>query len=488
MATGMNIPGEYEAEQRRIAQQQALAQALIKRGLEGGDGGRMVGKHYVPPSWTQNLSPLVSVIAGNMANSSAEKDKTASDTKERSALAEAIKQFTTTRGGVQQQVQSQGPMPDGSAMEGTNMQQVQEPNRRQAIADAMASRFPQVQALGKVDAEAMKDTMTLKGYDPQSRVAAAMAGDDLSLLKPEGKVHVVNGKLIKDDGGELTMAGDYSDRFGALGQVGTGADGKPLMGQKDLSSGKIAYAPGGGTTVNVDTAPKIATAAGIKAAEGAVKQVQESFEKAKQAQSGLEVFLNAKSQIDKVKGGTGAEWILQAKKLAQQLGAPIDDSVTATEQVTAALAQAVLDNASKLGSGSGFSNTDRDFLKEIVLAKGSLDPATIKRAVSIGLANNINVLNDHDKTLLKAQKLPGMSPEILEMMKVETPKFSLAVDPDFDVDERTGRVRAITSQGKPPTAPVAPTAPTPGKSALTPAEQSELEALRQHFKKQLGGQ
>ena len=481
MSNGMNVPGEYESELREAEQRKRVAQALIKQGLEAKNEGRMVGNHYVPASWSQNLSPLVSVIAGNMANSKAEGQEKIAKEKERSALAEALKSFSDTRNGVQQPVQSQGPMPDGSAMEGTNLQQMQEPNRQKAIADAMASRFPQVQAIGTKDAAAMKDTMGLKGYDPQSRVAAAMAGDDLSLLKPEGKVHVVNGKLIKEDGGELTVAGDYSDRFGALSQVGMGADGKPLMGQTDLNSGKIAYAPGGGTTVNVDTAPKIATAAGIKAAEGAVKQVQESFERAKQAQSGLEVFMNAKSQIDKVQGGTGAEWILQAKKLAQQLGAPIDDSVTATEQVTAALAQAVLDNASKLGSGSGFSNTDRDFLKEIVLAKGSLDPATIKRAVSIGLANNINALVDHDKTLVKAQKLPGMSPEILEMMKVETPQFNLAVDPDFAVDERTGRVRAITSQGKPAPAPAAPTAPSPGKSALSPAEQSELEQLRKQF-------
>jgi hypothetical protein len=77
--------------------------------------------------------------------------------------------------------------------------------------------------------------------------------------------------------------------------------------------------------------------------------------------------------------GTGAEFRLQAAKALKLAGLADSDAIENTEALSADLASTTLDaiKASGLGSGSGFSNADREFLEKakggkITLEKGSL--------------------------------------------------------------------------------------------------------------------
>lgn len=490
MSNGMNIPGDYATEQEALARRKEIAKALMQRGMQGAGQGQMISGHYIPPSWTEQLAGLADVGVSKYANGQIDKDSAASNANYQSGLSAAMRKYMDTKGGTTQQVEAQGPMPDGSAVDGMVPQEDIVADPRKAMAEAMASQYKPLQQLGMADMMAQgkaasgmsqKDLLALSGYDPKSKIAAALAGDP-SLLQGEGKTHVIGDKLVREaPDGASKIAGDYSKKYGDLELLGYGADGKELYGQKEKGSGKIDYAPGGGTTVNVDTGDKGGVAFAKAAGEGTFKKMEASAEAAKKAQQSYEIFSNAATQIDKVKGGTGAELILNAKKLAQQLGAPIDDSITATEQIVAALGQAVLDNSKQLGTGNGFTDKDREFLQNIVMAKLPLDEKSLRRAVDLGLAGAINTIQGHQSFMAKVKGVKGADPAVLEAYEVPMPRFSFGMD-RFDFDPKSNRITVKTSAGSgenPSKKPASPTGPNTGRKA-------ELEAERDRLLKELG--
>jgi hypothetical protein len=62
-----------------------------------------------------------------------------------------------------------------------------------------------------------------------------------------------------------------------------------------------------------------------------------------------------------------------------------EETISNTEQLAVSLAQNTLDaiKASGLGSGSGFSNADRDFLEKAVGGKITLEERTLKRLATL---------------------------------------------------------------------------------------------------------
>jgi len=492
MTKGMNIPGtsDYETEQAALQRRREMIRALAEQGMAGPDGGKMVSGHYIAPSAFQQLAPLAKTAASMYASKGLDKDSAASTDRYQKGLAEAMTNYMDTKQGRVEEMPNHGPMQDGSAMQGTMQQQTVNADPRKAMVEALSSQYKPLQTIGMADMAAagkadktmsQKDWLSLSGYDKKSQVAAAMA-DDPTLLRGEGKSHVINGQLVREESdGSAKPTGDFGDEFENLGVVGTGPDGKPIMGQRDKRSGKISYAPGGGTTINVDAGGKGAGAFAKGAAEATVKKIEASAEAAKKAQQSYEIFSNAATQIDKVKGGTGAELILAGKKLAQQLGAPIDDSITATEQIVAALGQAVLDNSKQLGTGNGFTDKDREFLQNIVMAKIPLDEKSLRRAVDLGLAGALNTMRNHEDLINKSTKIEGADAATLDVFRVPVSRFNLDAD-RFDFDPKSNRITVKTSAGpgdNPAKKPASPTAPNTGKK-------ESLQEERARLRKELG--
>lgn len=481
----MMVPGDFEVESAAIARKRKVLDALAAQGMKGNEG-QMVSGHYVAPSAFENIASLVNVWAAKSGNKDLDKQESENNSNYQSGLGTAVQDYLDTRNGRQGVEPNQGPMPDGSAMEGVNAFS-EKGDPRKAIVEAMTSQYKPLQTLGAAELGQLgkqnmtsKDILALSGYSPKSKVAAALAGDP-SLLRSESKQHVVNNQLVsaptEDDPATPTRVSfDGRDKFSNPEEIMIGPDGKKLVGQRDANTGKVTWAPVG-TTVNVDTNTKGATAFAVKANELAVKKLEESQDAATKAQHSFEVYSNAKSQIAKVAGGTGADTILAAKKVAQMLGVPIDDTVTSQEQVAAALGQGVLDNSKLLGSGNGFTDKDREFLQNIVLGKTSLDHATLKRAVDLGLAASLNTMKSHETLIDGAGKIEGATPEVLNQFRVKIPHYTLSGD-DFDFDPSTGRFGVKTAAGGGANPLKSPTAPTARNTGLSPAEAAELKALK----------
>jgi hypothetical protein len=87
----------------------------------------------------------------------------------------------------------------------------------------------------------------------------------------------------------------------------------------------------------------------------------------------------------KVITGTGADYRLALGKALNLVGANDGETAANTETLAAQLARNTLDaiKASGLGSGSGFSNADRDFLEKAVGGKVNLQPETIDRLATL---------------------------------------------------------------------------------------------------------
>lgn len=483
----MMAPGDFDTQSASIARRRKVMDALLAKNKVG--DGKMVNGYYVAPHWTEAVAELGTAYLARKKGKELDAEEADLNSRERAGLGDAVQQYLEKKNGYEKSVETQGPTQDGASLPDHMETQAADP--KTAMIEAMTSRYKPLQDVGREDMAAMskgkapaltmKDMLGLGDYSPESRRAAALAGDPSMLEAAKGKAHVINGKLVRETGDGATEIGNYEDKFGTVGQIGTDpTTGKPILGQLEVGSGKASYVPGGGAVVNVDTGKKAAEAFGTAGADLVMKNLGEGATAAKKAQQSYEIFKNAHTLMGDVKGGTGADLILSAKKIAQQLGVPIDQSVTSTEQVGAALGQAVLDNSKALGTGNGFTDKDRDFLEKIVMGKLTLDAQSLKRAVNLGITSNLNAMRDHQKKLEKAVAIRGADPAILQQLEVEIPGFNLD-EREFNFDPKTGRFGVNGTA--PNVSNPAITKPAPvGSTGLPPAEDAELLRLRAKYK------
>lgn len=493
---GMNVPGDFDTEMAAIERQRAVIKAL---GTGAAPQGQMISGHYVAPNIMQQFAPVLQQLAGQYANSKLDAQASEAQGKYNTGLGQAVQQYMDTRGGKEEMMPQQGPpvpAADGGLGEALpdQMTRTMAADPRKAVVEAMASQYAPIRAIGAADMAAMgKGAMTPKEIFDRtdatmaSRIAAAQAGNP-ALLVPVGKSHVIGERLVHEgETGETATRGDYRQGYEAPGQIGTGPDGKPIYGQLAKETGKATFLPGG-TTVNVDTGKKGSEAFAVEGAKDLVTRLKEGQVEAKKATQSLSAFSNAATHLNNLKGGAGADLIMTAKKVFAQFGVD-DPSITSMEQIRSALQQAVLDNSKSLGTGNGFTDNDRKFLQDIVYGNISLDPATLKRAVDMGIANNMNTLYGHDRFVQESRGNKFADPGLVDSYKVALPKDWHLDGDRFGIDESSGRFYAKTSSGDLPSpinqqdASRAPAAPTRG----VPAWNAQKESRMQELERQLGG-
>lgn len=338
---------------------------------------------------------------------------------------------------------------------------------KKAMLEALASNHPvlqqlgmsQLAAMGKKEGLSKKDLLSLSGFDAKSKIAAALAGDE-SLLIPETKEHVVNNQIVSGipgQAGSYKPVGDFRDTFQAPGQVAVGAEGKPIFGQTEKTTGKVTFAPAG-TNVTVDTGAKAGQAFAKQLGEKRADILTKSYEKAQEASNSLQALNAAAEDFDKgIKSGAPAEIALGLSKWGKALGlGEADPAIANTEAFRANMAQQVLSSVKALGSGTGISNADRDYAEKAAGGAITLDDQAMYRLMNIARASAANALISHHSLLEKNMNASGAVPEDIETFRVP---FSIPVGDALDWSPSTGKV-IVRSTG--------PAAPKPGKPSNAP--------------------
>jgi hypothetical protein len=142
------------------------------------------------------------------------------------------------------------------------MRPEQAANPRQAVINAMTSQLPEMQGLGKA-------AFSQLGKQEKPEFIQAQDGSVLELPRLSGGTPRVAGKFNKPEAPK--------DKFGPIEVVGTDAQGRPIQGQRNLTTGKIDPIGNSGQTINiggpVQQAQKQGFEAWAKEAVGTVKEL-----------------------------------------------------------------------------------------------------------------------------------------------------------------------------------------------------------------------
>ena len=97
--------------------------------------------------------------------------------------------------------------------------------------------------------------------------------------------------------------------------------------------------------------------------------------------------------------GFGAPVFLQASKALNLVGLGDEEKITRTETFMKTAAQEVLNimGSGKLGAGTGLSDSDRTFAKEVVAGDISLDAQTIRRLIDVNRRVNVYAIKKHNQ-------------------------------------------------------------------------------------------
>lgn len=221
-------------------------------------------------------------------------------------------------------------------------------NPREAVIKAMASKHPELQAIGKMD------------------LAAQLAGQKKSFddkVMPDGTiVRVTDDGTVKPLGNFAKKPDQWSEPF-----LMKGTDGKPLMVKRNLTTNEVdvvdkapkvtANASANAKTVSGEGESEFAKALG-KDVAGEFKLARQNAQNAYKAQS----FVNQMQKLEEsgIFTGPTANVATTLGAVAQTLGIPVDEKKLANSQAFQQQFAAQVANVLTSGGGIGRSMTDAD--------------------------------------------------------------------------------------------------------------------------------
>lgn len=445
---------DFDAERTRIERKKKIAEGLQLQGMQPLQGNNI--------HWTSAVAQILNTLAGIKGQKNADQESQALGQRYKDELAQGMEAYADTSQGM-----PAAPTPRIDETGAPVMRPAEPGNPRQAALDALASNHPMLQQLGmqqltqaKKEGLTKKDLLSLSGFDPKSRIAAAMAGDE-SLLAPETKEHVVGQQIVAGIPGQgnYKPVGDFREKYSPVGQLAVGPDGRPIFGQTDTATGKASFAPAG-TSVNVDTGQKAGVEFGKQLAGARAKAIETSFEKAQAASASLAALDAAQQDFQAgIKSGAPAQVALGFAKWAKALGFDADPSVANTEAFRSNMAQQVLSSVKALGAGTGISNADRDYAEKAAGGSIALDDQTMYRLMNIQKAAATNTLLSHNELLKRNAGASGAIPE--DLMAFDVP-VNVKLGDALDYDEATRRVKVKAPGAAAPKPGTASSKPIPG--------------------------
>jgi hypothetical protein len=353
----MASPFDFDAEQQKIKRRRAVAEALIAQSMQPMGGTEMVSGVAVKRSPLEGIAHVAKAYFAGKQNKGLDEQETDLNAKYRREIAEANEEYL--RGSKDPAI------------------------GREAAASRLGSRVMNPAEYSKL------------------LVADALKGGDIKAYKP-GDVLFRDGKQVGEIPEKTGNRKTFTDTQGITRFQDTGeqvlATEKPKApeGMRYGASGELEAIPGfvgmkkeiaaAGATkipITVGAEKKYGEAFASKIAEADVSMRDTAIkapELAERANRVKEVLASGK-----VITGAGADFRLALGKVMGLVGASDAETISNTEAVVTDLAKNTLDaiKASGLGSGSGFSNADRDFLEKAVGGKIGLEAKTIDRLADL---------------------------------------------------------------------------------------------------------
>ncbi|MGD9674502.1 MAG: hypothetical protein AB7U98_13600 [Candidatus Nitrosocosmicus sp.] len=243
-------------------------------------------------------------------------------------------------------------------------------NPRKAVLEAMASRFPEMQAIGKAE---------LGGL----------------LKKPSYTDKEVDGKLVRVfDSGQTQVLGDFKSKDQWEAAPDIVVDGKTVKVQRNKTTGELkSLATGQIINVN-NSAENKGEAAVLTTTVEQISPKGKSYEGAQAADANLRATAEALGAIKQgADMGVLADFGQVLRKVGERLG--IANAATVpTDQLSSVLKERVFH---KLGGlGVAISDADRKFMQE---AAGDIskDPVAMKRLLALDAAASMKELARHNQ-------------------------------------------------------------------------------------------
>jgi hypothetical protein len=354
------------AQQGEIARRRQLMAAMqgqnMQTGIQGSGRGNTIGQALAKVATAYLLAKNAKELAGEEATNRDQYQQ---------ALQGELGSYITTRDGSGPQ-EMQGPLEPGQEDVPRPMLPGSPGNPREAVVRAMASQFPELQAIGKAEFGGLKkDQMTAKDmaglaekFTPQSITAYAQSGNP-SVLRLLPKQHVVANSIVNaDQYGEQkpTEQGYFGETFGPDERV----NGEVI--QRDTRSGKahqVAVRPPSSTVNVIPPAQKVGLEELAKKYAANVAKMGETAQESRK-------FVGMIDQLGKLTdAGTysgplsdAAVWV---NRLASSAGIPVDASKLSNSESYASVAsEAAQRLIGQFGGNRGLTATEAEQIKQIV--------------------------------------------------------------------------------------------------------------------------
>lgn len=397
-----DVFAEQEALNRRRQLMQALAQAHQQQPITGQYG------------LAQALAKIGTAYFQSKNEEKFKGEQSALNERYQAGLAEELMKL---RSGMQGEsaVKQFGAEPEARSQ---TVQAARAPDPQGALMGAMLSKYPEMQRVGAAmgpmlakQGMTQEDYLKLSDYTPESRQAAARAGD-LSLLQPRKEFMAVGDRVInKHDPSQV--GADFRPQYGPVGELAQGPTG-PIFGAVEKGTNKPLFAPGG-TKVQVDMGQKGGVKFSEEIAKGQASTLEKSYEKAQMAQGAYAALAEAQQAYDAgVKSGAPADINLVVSKWGKALGLPDDPRIANTEAYRAAMARETMQLVKNLGAGTAISNADLEFADKASGGKITLDDAAMQRLMDISRAAIGSTFVQHQELLGRLSGRSGASPEDLQ--------------------------------------------------------------------------
>lgn len=387
-------PLDFQQEQADLQRKQMLAQMLMQQGMNTPQG-QMVSGHFVGPTTASAIAPLLSAFVGNKMQKDVGQGQQALASKYQGALAQALQMY------------AEKAKVDPLA----------------AAQEAATSQFEPVKQLASQDYKRLQDLMTPKA---------------------------VGDKLVVGDPGtrKFNAVYDGSPKFSEIDKQFTTADGRPIYGQKDLSSGKVYVPPGQGQGIKIETGDKVDAAFGKEFGNVAAKRLDTSFEVAQSKQNAVRSIDAATEDLKAgIHSGSLANIDVGMAKLGRALGmGDVDPRTVHSEAFENTMKRQVLAMAKSLGTGNGFTDTDREFVKSMTGANLTLEPESILRLMNLAKVDAYNNLLDHSNLVDSAKKnFPALGDKT-EFYRLPLPQnvSTEAAPGEIFFDQKAGKYRLGT--------------------------------------------
>ena len=357
-----------DTTQQEIATRQALAQALLQKGMSGGPQGQMISGHYVGPGLGA-LVPFAQAVVGQKIGQEANTQAKSYEDTQREALRNDLAKFLTTHRGTPGE--AMGPPTEEGGMGVTGAVPA---DPQAAILGAMTSRHPEVQKIGQSQLATLFEPKKPEtfGHTPVTVMrngvpTAILVGDrgtqlPLNGYDPAVKLEATsNGQLYNPYSGK---EGPYlGERYGAP----TAVNGEAIQFEERSNKPKQTATRPAQVKVAPNISVNTAEDAYLKERGKGVATTAHSVQESARAATGV---LRSVAQLRKLdKAGTfsnptaGAATFMS--QVGQSLGFPVDSAKMAgSESYRAEVRNLLIAQMQQLGGAKGLSEKETQLVLE----------------------------------------------------------------------------------------------------------------------------